>query len=212
MDERERYHLIKLRRVARALKRNGIEAYVAKDSAEALRKALSLIPKGASVGLGGSRTVVEIGLLDALRRGKYVLYDQYKESLSREEAIEIRKKGTQADCFIAGSNAITEDGKIVNVDGMGNRLAGFCYGPQRVIIVVGRNKIVPDLEAALWRVKNVAAVMNAIRFGLNTPCVRTGSCSDCDSPQRICNLTLIIEKQKMVGRIWVILVNRDLGF
>ncbi len=212
MDERERYYLIKLKRVARALKKNGIEAYIAKDSSEALKKALSLIPKKATVGLGGSRTVVEIGLLDALRKGNYQLFDQYDKSLSREQSIEMRKKGTHADCFVAGSNAITEDGKIVNIDGMGNRLAAFCYGPQRVIIVVGRNKIVTNLEAAIWRVKNVAAPMNAMRFGLDTPCVKTGVCTDCDSPQRICNLTLIIEKQKMVGRISVILVNQDLGF
>lgn len=212
MDEKERYYSIKLRTAAKALRKNGIDAYIAKDSAEAVKKALSLIPRGASVGLGGSRTVVEIGLLNALRKGKYLLFDQYKESLSKEEAIQVRKRGIQADFFVAGSNAITEDGKIVNIDGMGNRLAAFCYGPQRVIIVAGRNKIVANIEAALWRVRNVAAPMNAMRFGLNTPCVRTGVCSDCDSPQRICNLTLIIEKQRMVGRISVILVNQDLGF
>jgi hypothetical protein len=113
---------------------------------------------------------------------------------------------------VAGSNAITEDGKIVNIDGLGNRLAAFCFGPEKVIIVAGRNKIVKDVAAAIERVKNVAAPMNARRFGAATPCAKTDKCSDCDSPERICNLTLIIEKQRQPGRLTVILVNQELGF
>jgi L-lactate utilization protein LutB len=212
MEPKEWYWKTKLKTVQRALIRNGMKAYVVADAGAALRKALSLIPRGASVGLGGSRTVAEIGLLDALRAGDYRLYDQYASGLGRAASMDLRKKGTHAEFFVSGSNAITEDGKIVNVDGLGNRLAALCFGPKTVIIAAGRNKIVDDVEAGLDRVKNVAAPMNAKRFGLDTPCVRTGRCSDCDSKERICNLTLIIERQKAKGRMVVILINQDLGF
>ncbi len=212
MNEKEQYWSIRLSKTAEALERNGIEAFVAGTSEEALARALALIPKGATVGLGGSRTAGEIGLLETLREGDYTLCDQYRDGLSREESMRIRKEGTHADCFVSGSNAITQDGKIINVDGLGNRLAGLCFGPGRVIIIAGRNKIVPDLDAALYRVRNVAAPINAMRFGAKTPCVETAECSDCNSPERICNLTLIIEKSRIEGRMKVILVNEELGF
>jgi L-lactate utilization protein LutB len=212
MKERDCYWLTRMKRVKQALERNGIKTYVAKTGDEARRKALSLIRKGATVGIGGSRTSEEIGLLDALRSGDYCLYDQYAPGLNLANSYEVRKEGTHAEYFVSGSNAITDDGKIVNIDGMGNRLAGFCFGTEKVIIVAGRNKIVADVDAAIDRVRNVAAPMNARRFGLDTPCVKSGKCSDCASPERICNLTLIIEKQKTKGRTTVILINKDLGF
>jgi L-lactate utilization protein LutB len=212
MDEREWYWLARMKKAGSALQHNGIRAYVVKNRGQALKKALSLIKKGATVGLGGSRTAAEIGLLDALRTGDYNLYDQYRPGHTRAEQLDLRKKGTHAAYFVCGSNAVTEDGKLVNMDGMGNRLSAMCYGPDRVIIVAGRNKIVADLEEAVSRVRNVAAPMNAKRFGLDTPCARTGHCEDCDSPRRICNLTLIIEKQKIKDRMHVILINEELGF
>jgi L-lactate utilization protein LutB len=210
--ERDTYYLTRLRHVKKALNKNGMDAYVVKTSGQALRKALSLLRKGATVGIGGSRSAEEIGLLEALRRGPYKMFDQYAAGISERASLEARKQGTHADYFVSGTNAVTEDGKLVNIDGLGNRLAAFCFGPEKVIIVVGRNKIVSDVESAIDRVRNTAAPMNAIRFGLSTPCVKTGRCSDCSSPQRICNLTLIIEKQRTRGRISVILVNEDLGF
>lgn len=212
MNERDWYWLTRMKQVGKALERNGIKAVIARTGEEARKKALRMIPKGATVGLGGSRTSQEIGLLDALRKGDYRLHDQYAPGLTIESSREIRIAGTNAPYFVSGTNAITDDGKLVNIDGAGNRLAGFCYGPEKVILVIGRNKIVSDVEAAIDRVRNVAAPMNAKRFGLKTPCATTGRCSDCASPQRICNLTLIIEKQKPKGRITVILINEDLGF
>ena len=212
MKERDWYWLTRMRRVKKALQRNGIKAYVVKSGDEGRKKALSLIRKRASIGLGGSRTSMEIGLLDALRNGDYVLFDQYAPGLNLENSREVRKQGTHAEYFVSGSNAITDDGKLVNIDGLGNRLAGFCFGPEKVIIVAGRNKIVADVDAAIDRVKNVAAPMNARRFGLDTPCAKSGKCGDCSSPQRICSLTLIIEKQKAKDRMAVILINQDLGF
>lgn len=212
MMERDWYYMTKMKTVKLALERNGMRAYIAGSSGQARKKALTLLKKGASVGLGGSRSVAEIGLLADLRGGKYDLHDQYVASLSKAESMKRRKQGMTAEYFVSGSNAVTEDGKLVNVDGFGNRLAAFCFGPDKVIIIVGRNKIVPDIEAALYRVRNVAAPMNAKRFGLTTPCARTGRCGDCQSAQRICSVTLIIEKQKIKDRIHVILVNEDLGF
>lgn len=212
MSEKEQYWTVRLETVRKALEGNGIESLVVGSAGEASREVLAIIGNGATVGLGGSRTLEEIGLLEALRKGDYTLYDQYREGLGREESMHLRKQGTHADYFVSGSNAITEDGKIVNVDGLGNRLAGFCFGPGTVIIVAGRNKIVPDVDAALKRVRNVAAPMNAMRVGVKTPCVKTGKCTDCDSPERICNLTLIIERQGIKGRMKVILINEDLGF
>jgi L-lactate utilization protein LutB len=212
MDEKTGYWAARLEGVRKALEANGMEAAVVNSGEEARRLVLEAIPEGSSVGLGGSRTVEEIGLLAALRESGYNLFDQYREGLTPGESVAMRKQGTHADFFVSGSNAITDDGKIVNVDGMGNRLAGFCFGPGRVFIVAGRNKIVSDVEVALDRIRNVAAPMNARRFGARTPCATTGRCSDCDSPGRICNLTLIIEKQRSRGRIKVVLVNEDLGF
>jgi len=212
MDEKRSYWQARLADVKRALERNGITAFDVETGSEARDKALSLIKKGATVGLGGSRTVSEIGLLDALRAGTFNLIDQYDTNLSRDEAMKARRDGTHAEYFVAGSNAITQDGKIVNTDGMGNRVAAFAYGPDRVIMVVGRNKIVRDVGAALERIKNVAAPMNARRFKADTPCAKGASCSDCEGPERICNLTLIIEKQHDPRRMTVILVNEDLGF
>lgn len=212
MDEKQSYWEARMKEVKRALEKNGMTVLTVDSAREACDKALSLIPKGTTVGMGGSRTVAETGLLDALRSGDYSLFDQYDSRLTKEASQAARKAGTHADYFIAGSNAVTDDGKIVNIDGMGNRLAAFAYGPEKVIIVVGRNKIVKDVDAGIDRVKNVAAPMNARRFGANTPCAKTGRCSDCDSPERICSLTLIIEKQRQPGRITVILVNEDLGF
>jgi len=212
MDETNWYWLTRMKQVKKALEANGMKAVIARSGEEARKKALRLIPRGATVGLGGSRTTQEIGLLDDLRKGDYRLHDQYAPGLGIENSREIRKAGTNAEYFVSGSNAVTDDGKLVNIDGAGNRLAGFCYGPEKVILLVGRNKIVADVHAAIDRVRNVAAPMNAKRFGLKTPCATTGKCSDCSSAQRICNLTLIIEKQKPKGRITVILINQDLGF
>jgi L-lactate utilization protein LutB len=212
MNEPDWYWRTKLEAVGRALTKNGITVVIAGTGQEARDKILAMIPAQASVGVGGSRTMVEIGLLDALRSGGYGLIDQYDPKLSKEAAFKARRDGLHADYFVAGTNAVTEDGKLVNVDGLGNRVAGFAFGPEKVVIVVGRNKIVKDVEAALERVKNLAAPMNAKRFGAATPCATTGRCSDCDSAERICNLTLIIEKQRIPARMTVVLINEELGF
>ena len=201
-----------LKRVAEALKRNNIDAYAVADGAEAVKLALSLIPEGATVGLGGSTTVKEIGLLDALRNGNYRLLDQYEEGITREENIERRRSGLTADFFVTGTNAVTEDGQLVNVDGFGNRVAALAFGPKKVIIVVGKNKVVKTVEDGFRRIRDYVAPRNAKRFGVNTPCTEDGRCHDCDHPQRICNIYSVIRRQAVEGRITLVLVDEELGF
>ena len=136
----------------------------------------------------------------------------YQPGLSPEESLGLRRKGMTADVMIASSNAITLDGKLVNLDGMGNRVAAMTFGPKKVILVVGMNKVAPDLDSAMARVKHYAGPVNAIRLGHNNPCVENGLCSDCKSPQRICNMWSIIEGHMIKGRIHVKLVGENLGY
>ncbi|MDD4951148.1 MAG: lactate utilization protein [Desulfovibrionaceae bacterium] len=205
----------RLAEAAEALEANGFEARVA-DSAEAARDyALSdLIPAlgPATMGLGGSKTVVDIGLYEALKAldGPRLL-DSYDKSLSKEAKIELRRESLLSDLFFMGSNAVTEDGLLVNLDMIGNRVGALAFGPRHVLVVAGRNKIVPDLEQAVARVKNYAAPVNAMRLGMKTPCAKTGRCADCEGPERICNVWAITERCHPRGRIKVVLINEDLG-
>ncbi len=201
-----------LKQVAEMLGKRNFEVIVVTNRDEAVKAALALIPEGSVVGLGGSVTVKEIGLLDALREGSFDLCDQYEEGISKEENYSRRRRGAAAEVFVTGTNAIAKDGALVNIDGFGNRVAALTYGPENVIVVVGRNKICDDVHKALDRVQNYVAPMNAKRFGVDTPCVKTGKCEDCSSPQRICNIYSIIRRQAAPGRFHVILVDEDLGF
>jgi hypothetical protein len=201
-----------LEEVAQNLRKRNFDVTIVSTKLTAMQAALKLIPEGSVVGLGGSVTVVEIGLLDALRKGDYNLWDQYEEGISKEENMRRRQGGASADFFVTGTNAIAKEGALVNIDGMGNRVSALCFGPEKVVLVVGRNKICDDIHAALDRVQKYVAPKNAKRFGVDTPCVETGECSDCSSPQRICNIYSIIKRQSAPGRIHVILVDEDLGF
>ena len=200
-----------IKRTLENLKKHNIDARFVPDKETALREALSLIPRGARVGMGGSQTVREIGLLDALRKGEYKLVDQYEEGISKEENMRRRVEGMRCEFFISGTNAVTEDGALVNIDGMGNRTSAITFGPSRVIIVVGRNKVVRDVEAGLERAQKYVAPRNAKRFGVGTPCAESGECSDCSHPERICNIYSIVKRQWTPGRITVIIVDQDLG-
>jgi hypothetical protein len=137
--------------------------------------------------------------------------DTFAKGLSPEESIELRRRSLLVDLFITGTNAVTECGKLVNLDMIGNRVAGVTFGPKHVIILVGRNKIVADLEEAMFRIKNYAAPTNTMRLEKKTPCVKTSYCEDCKSPDRICNVWSIVEKSFPKGRIRIVLINEDLG-
>jgi len=143
---------------------------------------------------------------------RFTIINPYEPGISPEESFERRRQSLLADLFIAGSNAVTEDGKLVNLDGTGNRIGSINFGPRNVVVIVGRNKLVADLEAAMYRVKNSAAPINAMRLDKKTPCATTSFCQDCSSPDRICNFWSITEKSFPKQRIKVIIINEDLGF
>ena len=180
---------------------------------QARDEVVEMIPPGSTVFRCGSMTAVGMGLWEAIANLPEVnLIDPYRPELSPEEGLELRRQGLTADVMIASTNAITLDGKLVNLDGMGNRVAAMAFGPKKVILVVGMNKVAPDLESAVARVKHYAAPVNAIRFGVKTPCVENGLCSDCKSPQRICNMWSTIEGHMIKDRIHVKLVGENLGY
>jgi hypothetical protein len=195
------------------LQKRRMEGSYAATADKAREEILEMIPKGASVFRCGSMTAVGMGLWEEIARLPEVkLIDPYRAELSREAGLELRRKGLTADVMIASANAITLDGKLVNLDGMGNRVAAMAFGPRKVILVVGMNKVAPDLDSAVARVKHYAAPVNAIRFGVSTPCTETGFCSDCGSAQRICNMWSVIEGHMVKDRIHVKLVGENLGY
>jgi len=205
----------------RNLERNNILAWFLPRREEAVTKVLSMIPEGSTIGLGDSMTVEELGILDFLRReskrGRFRLFDRYREGITPQDVEDDgrnRFRALTADIFLSGTNAVTLDGKLVNVDGEGTRVAPLIFGPRKVIVVVGVNKLVRDAEDGLRRIREVAAPMNARRHGYESlPCVHTGKCGDCRSPERICNFTVIIEKLRPwhKGRLNVVIVGEELG-
>jgi L-lactate utilization protein LutB len=182
--------------------------YYAASREEALAKALELIPEGSSVTMGGAMSAHEIGLVDALKGGNYNFIDRDAASDPRAAML----AAYDADVFLASANAITEDGILVNIDGNANRVSAIAQGPRKVVFIVGMNKVCDDLDGAMKRARNVAAPINAQRFGLNTPCAKTGACADCKSTDTICCQFLITRFSRHPGRIHVILVNDNLGF
>ncbi len=198
-----------------ALEDNNFEVYMAGDKAEAKRIVLEeIMPKlnAKSVSWGGSMTLLATGLYEALKAEPGLeVVDTFDKSISREENLERRRQALLVDLFITGTNAVTEDGVLVNLDMIGNRINAITFGPKSVILLVGRNKLVPDLEEAMDRIKNYVAPANAIRLDMQTPCAKTSYCEECKSPQRICNTWIITEKSFPKGRVKVVLINEDLG-
>ena len=183
------------------------------DTAQAKAEIVDMIPHGATVFRCGSMTAVGMGLWEAIAALPEVkLIDPYLSELSPEEGLELRPLGMTAHVMIASTNAITLDGRLVNLDGMGNRVAAMAFGPKKVILAVGMNKVAPDLETAVSRVKHYAAPVNNIRYGFKNPCVETGLCSDCRTPQRICNMWSTIEGHMIKDRIHVKLIGENLGY
>ena len=195
------------------LEKRNMEGCYAPTATQAREEIVTMIPKGSTVFRCGSMTVAGMGLWEEIAKVPRVnVVDPYKSGLSPEESMELRRKGMAADVMIASSNAITLDGRLVNLDGIGNRVAAMAFGPKKVILVVGMNKVVPDLESAMARIKNYSGPVNAIRLKLNTPCVETGICTDCGSAQRICNMWSIIEGHMIKNRIHIKLVGESLGY
>ena len=195
-------------KVIKGLESRNMSGYYAASKEDALQIALSLIPEGSSVTMGGAMSAHEIGLVDALKNGNRNFIDRDKAEDKRAAML----ASYDADVFISGVNAMTDDGILVNIDGNANRVSAICQGPKKVVFIVGMNKVCGDLDGAMKRARNVAAPINAQRFGLNTPCSKTGKCMDCKSPDTICCQFLITRFSRHAGRIHVILVNDTLGF
>ena len=187
------------------------EAHYCPDRESALKKALELIPEGASVGWGGATSAVEIGLMDAVKAGPYKALDRDRAATPAER-IACMKACLTADVFLTGANGLSMDGQMVNIDGIGNRLAAICYGPEKILVVAGMNKVMDTLEDAITRARTVAAPRNNQRFSNQTPCQVTGMCGDCKSAECICNEILITRNCRPAGRIAFILVGEELGF
>lgn len=194
--------------VIKGLESRNMSGYYAAGREEALQLALSLIPKGSSVTMGGAMSAHEIGLVEAVKGPDYRFID--RETYTDRRAAMLA--AYDADVFLSSANAMTEDGILVNIDGNANRVSAIAQGPKKVVIIAGMNKVCKDLDAAMKRARNVAAPINAQRFGLNTPCSKTGACMDCKSPDTICCQFLITRYSRHTDRIHVILVNDNLGF
>ncbi|MBR6443735.1 MAG: lactate utilization protein [Clostridia bacterium] len=195
-------------KVIKGLESRNMTGWYAASKEEALKTALSLIPEGSSVTMGGAMSAHEIGLVEALKEGNYNFIDRDKAEDKRAAML----AAYDADVFLSSANAMTDDGILVNIDGNSNRVSAICQGPKKVLFIVGMNKVCGDLDSAMKRARNVAAPVNAQRFGLSTPCAKTGKCMDCKSPDTICCQFLITRFSRHAGRIHVILVNDTLGF
>lgn len=211
----EKYWEMRLETCRQALEENNFDAFIVADAAQARELVLlNILPDldVNRVSWGGSVTLDATGLVEYFRNSSdFTLIETFDTSVSREEVIQRRRDALSVDLFLSGTNAITESGMLVNLDMIGNRVGGMVFGPRNVIIVAGRNKIVSDLDDAMKRIREFSAPANAIRLSKQTPCVLTSCCSDCKSPDRICNVWTIHEKSYPKGRIKVLLINQDLG-
>jgi hypothetical protein len=214
-DPLSTYWAKRLDQTAEALDDNGFDVFRADDEEAVRRVALSEILPALEprvIGLGGSLSVIQCGLYQALKEFPGLeLLDTYDKALPESEKLEMRRQALLSDLFVCGVNALTEAGQLVNLDMIGNRVGALAFGPKNVLVLAGRNKIVPDLAAAMRRVKDLAAPLNTMRLNKKTPCVKAARCLDCKSPDRICNVWTITEKSFPKGRIKVILVDKDLG-
>ena len=202
----------KIERTIVNLEKNNIKAYYAKSDDEIFQTIKDIVKDGETVSVGGSMTLFETKIIDFLRSGRYNFLDRYKENLTQTDLKEIYRKSFSANTYCASANAITEEGEIFNVDGNGNRVAAILYGPDKVILIVGVNKIVKNIDEAIKRNKDISGPANAKRLNLQTPCAKVGYCMDCESKDRICCEYTVIKRQRNENRIHVIFVNDNLGF
>ncbi len=210
-------------RTIKALEQNHMKVYPVVKKEEILPLLQTLVPKGATVGVGGSETLQETGVLQWVQSGAVDFFNRYDPTLSRTEVLDVMRASLSADYFLTSSNAILETGELYNVDGTGNRVAALCFGPKKVIVIAGANKIVPDINAAVLRVKRTAAPKNTVRLHCATPCAKTGACislthkqaalcDGCQSEERICVSYVVTGRQREKDRISVILCKENIGY
>ena len=198
-------------RTINALRKNNFEATFVPDSKVALEEVMRRIPDGATVGIGGSVTLAQTGILDALKNRKVQLIWPFQQARNEEERIKLIRKSFSSDVFLSSTNAVTEDGKLFNIDATGNRVGAMFIGPKKVIVVSGVNKIVRNIEDAEKKLMEWTAIQNSKRLNRKTPCVETGVCGDCSSPDRICNIYVTLAKKPSRTDILIILVDEHLG-
>ncbi|MBI9084869.1 MAG: lactate utilization protein [Desulfobacterales bacterium] len=194
------------------LKRHGFDAHACSDGKVAGNVVADLTRGFETFGIGGSDTVRSLGIAEELKRQGETVHDHWQPGLTPEQIMAIRLAQGRCDCFLCSANGISMTGEIVNVDGIGNRTSAMAFGPKKVIIVAGMNKVTEDLASAVARVRQVAGPMRARSLSMETPCAKTGICSDCNVPQRICNITTILHRRPMLTDMSVVLVNASLGF
>ncbi|MCP5514017.1 MAG: lactate utilization protein [Spirochaetales bacterium] len=211
MDAKKMYYAAVSEKVLKHFERRGIEGHYFDNSKLLLDFLKELIPENSVVSWGGSMTLKETGTMDLLKSGKYKTIDR-ETADTPEKLNQIFRDALSSDYYFMSSSAITMDGKLLNIDGTGNRVAAICCGPSYVIVVAGMNKIATDEAAAMDRIKNYAAPINVMRLSKNTPCASTGRCEHCVSPGSICSHTVITRRSAVIGRIKVLLVGEDLGF
>ena len=209
------YWDLRLKQLQERFEKNRFEAHVASDTREAVQLIMEqIIPASApgTISWGGSMTFSQSGLYQRLKQSSaYALLDTFDKSIPAADLHERRRQALLSDLFITGTNAVTEQGQLVNLDMVGNRVGALTFGPKVVIVMAGRNKLVPDLDAAMARIKQYAAPANVLKLDKKTPCAKTGRCYDCSSPDRICNYWTVTEKSFPEGRIKVVLINQNLG-
>lgn len=202
----------KINNAISSLRNNNINAFKVSSCDELINKIDELLKDSDTVSCGGSQTLFETGIIDYLRSGKFTFLDRYDKTLNSSELKELYRKTFSANAYFSSANAITENGEIFNVDADGNRVAPILYGPDKVIIVIGVNKIVRNVDEAVKRIKYISAPANTTRMECRTPCVKTGRCMDCSSPDRICCEYTLIKKQKDSSRMYVFILNEEYGF
>lgn len=202
----------KIERTIENFQKHNMNAYCVKDKISLINKISEILKDGNTVSVGGSETLFETGVIDLLRSGKYNFLDRYEEGLAPSDIKNIFRKSFSADAYIVGSNAITEEGELYNVDGRGNRVAAMIYGPDKVIVVVGYNKIVKNIDEAIKRNREISAPANCKRLARKTPCAEVGYCMDCKSPDRICNDYVVIKRQAAKERIYILILEEDFGY
>lgn len=195
----------------KTLKEHNFDAYFCKTKEEAKQKVLNLIPNGDLIAWGGSKTMEDLGVISEIKNGKYKIIDRDSETdLAKRN--ELMRQSLLADTFLSGTNAITLDGQLLNIDGNGNRVAALIYGPKNVIIACGINKIVKNINDAYERTRNLAAPVNAQRFDIKTPCKTNGKCANCLSQDSICNVFVTTRRSKIPNRIKIVIIGENLGF
>lgn len=211
MTPKQKYYENAAETIIKNLKKRRMEGFYCATKEEAVKKALEIMPEGAVIGWGGSMTLEESGLMDAVRGAEYKIIDRDKAK-TEEERKEVFAKIVNCDYFLMSTNAITLDGELVNIDGRGNRISFLTFGPEHVLVLAGMNKVASDVESAVKRVHDIASPANTVRLGKNTPCAKTGRCGDCLSEDCICAQTLITRLSLVPNRIQVILVGEELGY